>query len=97
MKLPQIISAIVTPFHSDGSIDFSTFKKLINDQIDNKIEGIVVFGTTGECPTLTKEEKIKLFFERKIKELNEGDQPQISLDELGKRVSDTIKAFDENK
>jgi hypothetical protein len=51
----------------------------------------------NEDTSLTKEEKIKLFFERKIKELNEGDQPQISLDELGKRVSDTIKAFDENK
>jgi len=52
--------ALVTPF-KDGEINFETLKKLINFHIENKIDAIVVCGTTGESSTLTDEEKKELF------------------------------------
>lgn len=53
-------TAIVTPFDRNNNINFDEFKKLIDFQIDNKIDGIVVCGTTGEASTLSKEEKEEL-------------------------------------
>jgi 4-hydroxy-tetrahydrodipicolinate synthase len=53
--------ALVTPFNSDGSIDFKSFKKLINNLITNKIDYVVPLGTTGESATLTKDEKKAVF------------------------------------
>ncbi len=49
--------ALVTPFHKDGSIDFKSFKKVINRCIDGKVEYLVPLGTTGESVTLNKDEK----------------------------------------
>ena len=49
-------TAIVTPFHEDGSVDYESFAKLIDFQIAEGIDAIVVAGTTGEGPTLTDEE-----------------------------------------
>ena len=49
--------ALVTPFHSDGSIDFNCFKKLIDHVIDGGVEYLVPLGTTGESVTLNKDEK----------------------------------------
>jgi len=53
-------TAIVTPFDENDNINFDEFKKLINYQLDNKVNGIVVCGTTGEASTLSKEEKEEL-------------------------------------
>ena len=53
-------TAIVTPFNQDNKINFDEFKKLINFQIDNKVDAIVVCGTTGEASTLSSEEKEEL-------------------------------------
>lgn len=53
-------TAIVTPFNEKNEINFDEFKKLINFQIDNKVNAIVVCGTTGEAVTLSKEEKEEL-------------------------------------
>jgi 4-hydroxy-tetrahydrodipicolinate synthase len=53
--------AMVTPFHADGTIDFSAMEKTINHLINGKVEYIVVLGTTAESVTLTKEEKNKIF------------------------------------
>ena len=53
-------TAIVTPFDKNNNINFDEFKKLVEFQIDNKINGIVVCGTTGESATLSKEEKQEL-------------------------------------
>lgn len=50
--------AIITPFKEDKSIDFDTFEKLINYQIENKTDAIIVCGTTGEASTLSEEEHI---------------------------------------
>ncbi|MDZ4660352.1 MAG: 4-hydroxy-tetrahydrodipicolinate synthase [Pseudomonadota bacterium] len=58
-KLTGVFTAIVTPFKK-GEIDYLSFKKLLRFQLDNNIDGIVVNGTTGESPTLTKEERERL-------------------------------------
>ena len=49
--------ALVTPFHKDGSIDFKCFGNIIENMIENKVDYLVVLGTTGESVTLTKDEK----------------------------------------
>ena len=49
--------AIVTPFHSDGTVDFTGLKKLINYLIEGGTDYIVSLGTTGEASTLTADEK----------------------------------------
>lgn len=53
--------ALVTPFHQDGSIDFKSYKKLINNLITNKVDYVVPMGTTGESATLNKDEKQAIF------------------------------------
>jgi 4-hydroxy-tetrahydrodipicolinate synthase len=52
--------ALVTPFLSDGSIDYTAYKKLIHYVLDNGCQYLVVLGTTGEAPVLSKDEKIQL-------------------------------------
>jgi 4-hydroxy-tetrahydrodipicolinate synthase len=49
--------AIVTPFRKDDSVDFNSLANLVEHIIVNKSEYIVALGTTGETPTLTKDEK----------------------------------------
>lgn len=49
-------TALVTPFKKDGSFDRELFKDLIERQVQGKVEGIVVCGTTGESATLTHAE-----------------------------------------
>ena len=49
-------TAIVTPFSADGTVDYATFKKLIDIQADAGVNGIVPVGTTGESPALDYEE-----------------------------------------
>ena len=53
--------AIVTPFLEDGSIDWDAFRKLINFWIENKVEYLVVLGTTGESATIHGAEKQQVF------------------------------------
>ncbi|SDI27349.1 4-hydroxy-tetrahydrodipicolinate synthase [Natribacillus halophilus] len=61
MNLGRLVTAMVTPFDDKGEIDFQDLTKLINHLIANGTESIVVSGTTGESPTLSKEEKVALF------------------------------------
>ena len=46
---------MVTPFREDGSIDYDRFRELARHLVDNGSDGLVVFGTTGESPTLSDE------------------------------------------
>ncbi|HZJ47437.1 MAG TPA: 4-hydroxy-tetrahydrodipicolinate synthase [Acidimicrobiia bacterium] len=57
----QVLTAVITPFGDDGSIDYGTFWRLTRFLADNGSDGIVVGGTTGESPTLSKVEKVALF------------------------------------
>ncbi len=52
--------AVVTPFHKHGTIDFTAFERLIEHLICNKVDYIVVMGTTGEAVTLATAEKSAL-------------------------------------
>jgi len=52
--------ALVTPFHTDGSIDFPALEKLVNHVIDNGVNYLVALGTTAETPTLTADEKLQV-------------------------------------
>lgn len=61
MDFGQIITAMVTPFTENNKIDFEKVTELMTYLTDNGSDGIVVVGTTGESPTLSYEEKIKLF------------------------------------
>lgn len=52
--------AIVTPFKKTGEVDYESFAKSIEYQIENKTDAIIVCGTTGEASTLTHEEHIEV-------------------------------------
>ncbi|MEO5893407.1 MAG: 4-hydroxy-tetrahydrodipicolinate synthase [Ferruginibacter sp.] len=52
--------AIVTPFSKDESVDFNALGKLVDFIIDSGVEYIVTLGTTGETPTLDKQEKLDI-------------------------------------
>ena len=53
-------TAIATPMNSDGSINYDEFGRLIDWQIENKIDALVICGTTGESATMTDEEHIEV-------------------------------------
>jgi 4-hydroxy-tetrahydrodipicolinate synthase len=53
-------TAMVTPFHGDGSLDESTLRNLIQRQIEAGIDFLVPCGTTGESPTLTHQEHLRV-------------------------------------
>jgi 4-hydroxy-tetrahydrodipicolinate synthase len=59
--LGEVLTAIVTPFHADGSVDIEAFRRLAAHLVDHGSDGLVVAGTTGEAPTLTDDEKLELF------------------------------------
>lgn len=52
-------TAIITPMHDDGSVDYEAFGRLIDFQIANGIDGIVAVGTTGESATLADDEHME--------------------------------------
>ena len=53
-------TAMITPFHANGSLDEATLRKLIRRQIDAGIDFLVPCGTTGENPTLTHDEHLRV-------------------------------------
>ena len=58
--LGEVLTAMVTPFKADGSVDYDRYRELATFLVDNGSDGVVVFGTTGEAPTLSDEEKLEL-------------------------------------
>jgi 4-hydroxy-tetrahydrodipicolinate synthase len=56
-----VLTAVITPFHEDGSVDFGTFTRLTQHLTAHGSDGVVVCGTTGESPTLNAVEKVALF------------------------------------
>ncbi len=59
--LGEVLTAMVTPFSRDGSVDYERFRALARHLVDNGSDGVVVTATTGESPTLGDEEKIALW------------------------------------
>ena len=64
-KLGRLLTAMVTPFTEDGVVDYEQAKKLASALLSSGSEGVVVVGTTGESPTLIREEELRLFSEVK--------------------------------
>jgi 4-hydroxy-tetrahydrodipicolinate synthase len=71
--LGEILTAIVTPFKADGSVDIERFRALASHLVENGSDGLVVTGTTGEGPTLSDDERFALY--------------EAALDEVGDRAS----------
>jgi len=60
-KLGRLITAMVTPFNAKGEVDHKQAQKLAKALISSGSDGLVVTGTTGERPTVTDDEQLKLF------------------------------------
>jgi 4-hydroxy-tetrahydrodipicolinate synthase len=71
--LGEILTAIVTPFTADGSVDIQAFRALAAHLVTNGSDGLVVTGTTGESPTLSDDERFQLY--------------EAALDEVGDRAT----------
>ncbi|MBU5466723.1 4-hydroxy-tetrahydrodipicolinate synthase [Virgibacillus sp. MSJ-26] len=61
MDFGKVLTAMVTPFDNRGNVDFEQTTILIDYLLANGTEGLVITGTTGESPTLSETEKIKLY------------------------------------
>jgi 4-hydroxy-tetrahydrodipicolinate synthase len=62
----RLMTAMVTPFDASGEVDYGVAQRLARDLLACGSDGVVVAGTTGEAPTLSHEEKLRLF--RAVKE-----------------------------
>jgi 4-hydroxy-tetrahydrodipicolinate synthase len=71
--LGEVLTAIVTPFRPDGSVDLDAFRALARHLVENGSDGLVVTGTTGEGPTLSDRERFDLY--------------ETAVDELGGRAT----------
>lgn len=86
--------ALVTPFNSDNNLDFDALSNIIEHCISGGLDYLVALGTTGESPTLNKEEKKQVY--RFIAEQTKGRVPLVA--GIGandtRELIDTVKAFD---
>ncbi len=64
-EIGRLITAMVTPFDEKGAVDYDQAKRLAKALLDSGSDGLVITGTTGEGPTLSAEEKIRLYAEVK--------------------------------
>ena len=64
-ELGRLMTAMVTPFNEKGEVDYGQATKLALALLDSGSDGVVVVGTTGESPTLIREEEYRLFREIK--------------------------------
>src|SRR5947207_14004225 len=62
-ELGRVLTAMVTPFDEQGRVDYERAKQLALALLDSGSDGLVLSGTTGEGPTLTAEEKLRLYSE----------------------------------
>ncbi|MUV39905.1 4-hydroxy-tetrahydrodipicolinate synthase [Lentibacillus sp. JNUCC-1] len=75
-KEPVVYTAMVTPFDDQGELHLGRTERLVEHLLDNGTEGLVIAGTTGESPTLSKKEKINLF--EKVVQIVNGRVPVIA-------------------
>ena len=64
-KLGRLLTAMVTPFKENMEVDYEQAKKLALALLDSGSDGVLVVGTTGESPTLVRDEEMRLFAEIK--------------------------------
>jgi 4-hydroxy-tetrahydrodipicolinate synthase len=83
MRIGGILTAMVTPFDGDGRLNEEAAVRLMHHLLRNGSDGLVLAGTTGESPTLTDEEKIRLW------ELGVSETPDDALIIAGTGTYDT--------
>jgi len=71
-KVGRLITAMATPLNQEGAINYEQAKRLALALLNSGSDGLVISGTTGESPTLTREEKLRLFSEVKSAAGNRG-------------------------
>ena len=64
-NLGKLITAMVTPFNEDGTVDYKQARRLALALLGSGSDGLVVVGTTGESPTMVRDEELRLFAEIK--------------------------------
>lgn len=64
-EIGRLLTAMVTPFDDDGEINYKKARKLAKALINSGSDGLVIGGTTGESPSMSNDEKIRLFAEVK--------------------------------
>ena len=64
-KLGRLLTAMVTPFSEKGEVDYEQAKKLALALLNSGSDGVLIVGTTGESPTLIRQEELRLFSEVK--------------------------------
>jgi len=88
--------ALVTPFNTDGKVDYQGLERLINHLVDGGIDYLVSLGTTGEIATLSKDEKKKVW--DFTAEINNGRLPLVA--GIGGNdtavIGEAIKTFENN-
>ena len=87
-EIGRLLTAMVTPFDEQGKVDYGQARKLANALLDSGSDGLVITGTTGEGPTLSSEEKIRLYAE--VKEAIGGRGAVIA----GTTDNDTAKSIE---
>ncbi len=70
MEIGRLLTAMVTPMDDDGRVDYAQARRLAQALMDSGSDGVVVAGTTGEAPTLSHEERLRLV--REVKETVAG-------------------------
>lgn len=71
-NLGRLLTAMITPFTAEEKVDYQQARNLAQALLDSSSDGVVVSGTTGESPTLSTEEKLRLFAEVKSQIVNKG-------------------------
>ena len=61
MEIGRLLTAMITPFHENGDVNYEMASKLAKAIVDSGSDGLVIGGTTGEAPTISDDEKLKLF------------------------------------
>ena len=64
-EIGRLLTAMVTPFDEEGEVDYAQARKLAAGLIESGSDGLVIGGTTGESPSMSDEEKLRLFAEVK--------------------------------
>jgi len=76
MTFERTFTALITPFHEDGSLDLRSLAELVEWQIDSGIEGLIPCGSTGESATLTPDEHVQVV--RHVVEVAGGRVPVVA-------------------
>ena len=91
-KIARVLTAMVTPFGPNLEVDYAKVEELVIRLVENGSDGIVVAGTTGESPTLTHEEKLKLF---EVVNKTVGDRAVVIAGTGNNSTADSIKLTQE--